>query len=315
MGPPPARAPPPCVVCLDQVEDSDEISGHSLGVQTARGAGHRSLDSFARRLTKLLRHDCPRRGLPVGADGFVSVTCVLSLPENESFEVSEVLAVVAADQKRRFQLALSRGPPPAAVHTPENDRPPLRILPAGAVCCMRCASGALGLLIRATQGHSIAEVDSSRLLTPVRSLEELQRAVLACTYTRERGPRATVPDEGLTLVHGTYMRFWESIKSHGLRRMGRRHVHFAGFPGVWTGGSRACPVSFQGLKEACGPTSGFRASCDLLLILDFEKALEKALRFFVAANGVVLTEGDERGAVPWDCLAAALDRKTGRALL
>lgn len=261
-------------------------------------------------------------------DGFVPVSSVLSLSENRTFSLSDVLIVVSTDKKQRFQLAVERPGSPLAVPPGPGSQlqqteggAALTILPPGEVCCTRCMSGATGIYIRATQGHSVAEIESHRLLSPARSRSELEQAVLAHTYPSE-GPRLDSPyRRGVTLVHGTYLRAWEGIKREGLKRMRRRHVHFTPFWGVWAGSLSdiLIPSNDKELVRSEGPNvappvSGFKASCDLLLILNFEKAVEKGLCFFVAANGVVLTEGDEHGAVPIDCFAAAVERKTGRVL-
>jgi 2'-phosphotransferase len=39
--------------------------------------------------------------------------------------------------------------------------------------------------------------------------------------------RITNPAEYPVVVHGTYMKNWESIQRTGLNRMGRKHIHFA----------------------------------------------------------------------------------------
>lgn len=283
-----------------------------------------TLDSFSRRLTKLLRHEGPRRGLLVRADGFVSVSSILPLAENRPFFLSDLLYVISTDEKQRFQLAFIRANSPTDTEctcTPTGGpQETMRILPAGEVCCTRCAAGTSGLHVRATQGHSISEVESRLLFSPIRSQRELEEAVMGSISTsRVQGsPR----DGRVTLVHGTYLRLWDDIKREGLKRMRRRHVHFTPFWGVWggSGSDILVPVKEKERDEMKATkadtvslsVSGFRASCDLLLILDLEKAMEKGLCFFLAANGVVLTEGNGRGAVPPDCIAAAVERHTGK---
>lgn len=41
-----------------------------------------------------------------------------------------------------------------------------------------------------------------------------------------------------------------------------------------------------------------RNSSQILIYIDVQKALDSGLQFFVSANGVVLSEGDERGFIP-----------------
>jgi 2'-phosphotransferase len=41
--------------------------------------------------------------------------------------------------------------------------------------------------------------------------------------------------------------------------------------------------------------AGMRGSSQILIFVDVQKALESGIEFFLSGNGVVLTEGDERG--------------------
>jgi RNA:NAD 2'-phosphotransferase (TPT1/KptA family) len=61
--------------------------------------------------------------------------------------------------------------------------------------------------IRAAQGHSIKTISSEELLTPVTD---------ASLYPH--------------CVHGTNTKLWNVIKLQGLKKMGRKHVHFSSFP-------------------------------------------------------------------------------------
>ncbi|KAH9840037.1 KptA family-domain-containing protein [Rhodofomes roseus] len=77
-------------------------------------------------------------------------------------------------------------------------------------------------------------------------------------------------------VHGTTRKAWELIQKQGLSKMSRNHIHLA-----------------QGV-----PGSGvisMRNSSQILIYVDVQKALEAGIKFFLSANGVVLTEGDEKG--------------------
>ena len=64
------------------------------------------------------------------------------------------------------------------------------------------------LYIRANQGHTMTDINPD--------LETI-----------------TDPDELITVIHGTYFHCWNSIKSNGLSKMKRQHIHFAsGLPGL-----------------------------------------------------------------------------------
>ena len=59
-----------------------------------------------------------------------------------------------------------------------------------------------------------------------------------------------------TIIHGTYFKNWTKIKTEGLSRMNRLHIHFSlGEPGD----SRVI--------------SGMRSSCELYIYIDTEKAV------------------------------------------
>jgi 2'-phosphotransferase len=81
-----------------------------------------------------------------------------------------------------------------------------------------------------------------------------------------------------TVIHGTYFNCLQPILRDGLSKMGRTHIHMT------TGefGSRDV-------------ISGMRRSAEVLIYIDLEKALQAGLKFYVSANGVILTPGDANG--------------------
>jgi 2'-phosphotransferase len=79
-------------------------------------------------------------------------------------------------------------------------------------------------------------------------------------------------------VHGTYLKAWERIKTEGLSRMTRQHMHF---------------TDSLTKKEGQQQVSGFRSSCNVLIYVDLQRAIAAGVRFFRAANGVILTEGHD----------------------
>lgn len=86
-------------------------------------------------------------------------------------------------------------------------------------------------LIRASQGHTLKTVATKELLKLV---EE---------------PFST------PVIHGTNAEAWKSIKTQGLSRMGRNHIHFA-----------------VGLPSDRSVTSGIRKSSTVFIYIDTEKA-------------------------------------------
>mmetsp|Transcript_14781 Transcript_14781/g.29925 ORF Transcript_14781/g.29925 Transcript_14781/m.29925 type:complete len:448 (-) Transcript_14781:286-1629(-) len=125
--------------------------------------------------------------------------------------------------------------------------------------------------IRANQGHSMTEI----------------------TIDMTELSLATAPQ---LAVHGTYQRAWDTIRTMGLSKMNRQHVHMA-----------------RDLPGESGVISGMRASCQVLVYVDLHAGIKAGMRFFESANGVILTDGFG-GVVPPRFLARAVDRRTGRPL-
>lgn len=122
------------------------------------------------------------------------------------------------------------------------------------------AEHAPSLFIRASQGHSLAVVDDEKLL---RKLE----------------PESV--SQYPHVVHGTFLRFWEAIKRQGLRSMTRNHVHFA-----------------PGYPDEAQVISGMRASCDVLIEIDVDRAMAAGMTFYVSDNNVILTRGFDGHVAP-----------------
>lgn len=114
------------------------------------------------------------------------------------------------------------------------------------------------LFIRATQGHTMTVVEDELLLTKIEDCISFQ-----------------------TVVHGSFMKFWDDIKKQGLKTMKRNHIHFApGYPGE---------------KEVI---SGMRSNCSLLIEIDMEKAMKDGMVFYLSKNNVILTSGFDKVIPP-----------------
>lgn len=148
-------------------------------------------------------------------------------------------------------------------------------------------------LIRANQGHSI-KVDVEGLLTPI---------TLAV---------GNIPD---TVVHGTDEPAWRLImKSGGLRRMGRNHIHFAsGLPAGFK--SLAIDTASVEEKEAAPVISGMRKNSSVLIYIDIHAALEAGINFYISENGVILTEGNEEGFLSYAFFKRVESRKRDGGVL
>lgn len=145
-------------------------------------------------LSMLLRHTAREHGVAIDAQGWVVLDDALALLntvdpddpwEGGPVTVDEVRSVVSSSDKQRFAL-WEKSP----------------------------------LLIRASQGHTMAGIDAD--LLPV-DLSE-------------------VP----TAVHGSYYAAWSSVRDEGLKTMGRNHIHLArdlpGESGVISGMRSSCEI-------------------------------------------------------------------------
>ena len=128
------------------------------------------------------------------------------------------------------------------------------------------------------------------------------------------------------------------MKSNGLSRMGRRHVHFAiGLPSA--GGARVGslhtasnvggpPTQSEPEKAGTGEImpavgdidekaadsqkviSGMRKSANILIWVDVEKSIEEAgLKWWRSDNEVILTEGNDQGMVELRFVRRIVDRQ------
>lgn len=103
------------------------------------------------------------------------------------------------------------------------------------------------LLIRANQGHSLdVDVEMKQIINS-----------------------SEIP----TLIHGTTLKAWHTIKNEGLNKMNRKHVHLA-----------------VGLLGENGVFSGMRNSCEVYIYIDSEKAIQEGIIFYRSLNNVILTE-------------------------
>lgn len=148
-------------------------------------------------------------------------------------------------------------------------------------------------IIRANQGHSI-KVDTDGLLEPI-------------TVEAKNVPEVC--------VHGTDESAWKLIlKGGGLRRMGRNHIHFAaGLPAGFK--SLAATELSTEEKEAPPVISGMRKSSTVLIYIDIEAAMASGIKFHLSENGVILSEGNDKGFLPSDFFKRVESRKRGGGIL
>lgn len=133
------------------------------------------------------------------------------------------------------------------------------------------------LYVRANQGHSLQQGLSDDAMLRAVTLDDASGGDFCC-------------------VHGTYRHAWEAIKTQGLHKMSRRHVHFA--PAV----------------DSDAVISGMRRNSEILVYLDAPAALKAGLKLYRSENGVLLTPGID-GVVPPHLFNKVVDAKTGQDLL
>ena len=101
--------------------------------------------------------------------------------------------------------------------------------------------------------------------------------------------------------------------------MGRNHIHFAsGLPAGFTPFSNSTPgeTAEGGEKEATAPViSGMRKNSSVLVYVDIDAALAAGIKFFLSENGVILTEGDEKGLLSYEFFKRVESRKAGGGVL
>merc|ERR1719410_2369730 len=123
------------------------------------------------------------------------------------------------------------------------------------------------LLIRANQGHSIKTVEVE--------MEEITNHV----HINKA-------------IHGTYHKSWEIIRTMGLSRMDRNHIHFA-----------------AGEPEDAEVISGMRSSCQIYIYIDVEAAMREGIKFFRSSNNVILSPGNDEGIIKPNLFLQVVDVK------
>ncbi|OCF33370.1 hypothetical protein I316_04789 [Kwoniella heveanensis BCC8398] len=182
----------------------------------------------------------------------------------------------AQPQPESTELPLVELPLPNPHGEDESSSDPSSSTSTASTAAAAVAGGIKGeYFIRATQGHSI-NLESTAHLEQITAEDEAARKKV-----------------GL-MVHGTRWELYETLKSQGLSRMTRQHVHLA--------------PSFQG---AIVP----RPNSTLYIYLSLPKLLEAGIPVYVSHNGVVLTPGNEEGIVHREFWAKAVRKQSGKRLV
>ncbi|KAH9898888.1 RNA 2'-phosphotransferase, Tpt1 [Xylariomycetidae sp. FL2044] len=270
------------------------------------GGGQNREMLISKALSTLLRHQAENAGIRLDAEGFAPLDKVMQWPRLRSLNptLAEIRLEVRDNAKQRFTLK-----PNPRTHPDANAA-------AESSAADRDDDDPSHWLIRANQGHSIG-LASEALHAPI---------------TLEAGNLPAV------VVHGTYFAFWDAIvSSGGLKRMGRQHVHFG--TGLPDGDNEDVPVQVHDVadeetkekekgqkgkgkqQQQSKVISGMRNDAEILIFVDVERSLrDGGIKWWLSANGVVLTEGDERegeegGLVPTKYFKEVRGRAQGVGVL
>ncbi|MCJ1401168.1 hypothetical protein MMC11_004380 [Xylographa trunciseda] len=254
---------------------------------------------ISKKVSYVLRHGAEKEGLKLDRNGYANCADLLQWRNLRSLNVSfpELQSIVASNDKQRFQLVPLTHTDSSASFTSHETA---------------SSSEPAHYLIRASQGHSLP-IASEALLTPILL------------------PDNDFPEE---VVHGTFPAAWKLIlKSGGLSRMRRQHVHFAkGLPSPPNAKQTAPVLAVQerepdslGKSDELVPVedengsepavlaldegkageqkviSGMRRDASVLIWVDVRRSIsDGGLKWWRSANGVILTEGDSQGMVSID---------------
>jgi 2'-phosphotransferase len=228
--------------------------------------------------------------------------------------INDIRAIVESNDKQRFKLAYR----PMRLYYNDDKDDSLDEAMTMILC------------IRANQGHSMTCIDAESLLTRLTSDQILNSDDL-------------VP----CIVHGTYEDKWHNhIRTEGLHRMTRNHIHFA--TGVNNSGDG--DGDNDGNNNVVNVISGIRQSCTVYIYLDKHKCAAAArnsemismtmmkddngniaklrthgngnggldddkLDLYISDNGVILTDGiNGTGVIPPEYFAYVTHR-SGKMLL
>lgn len=285
-----------------------------------RGRGHGGHMSrttlISKACSKLLRHQAVNEGIPITNDGWVRLDHLLAwrgLSGRNGVSppptIEDIFEVVEVNEKKRFALRLigakternevddgaqaqpvstveelmtAEGETESSVKKEKEAETAAENETVQAISYHRSSKrppDAQEFLIRAVQGHSIQAVASdTSLLKPI-SLDD----------------PSSIPE---TCVHGTFYGAWKDIlRSGGLKRMGRNHVHFAAGPSLEDIGITEEGSVINGKSDKV--ISGMRHDAQLLIYIDLRLCLEDfkqndvEMLWWRSENGVILTEGVE----------------------
>ncbi|MCJ1230446.1 hypothetical protein MMC12_007120 [Toensbergia leucococca] len=285
-------------------------AGGGSSTSSSKGSTTRPLPSrevtISKAMSWVLRHGAEKEGLKLDENGYANVGELLSWQKltAQNLTFPELRTLVLQNDKQRFTLIPNPSIlPPHSPTTPDNDNPTTTTTTTAPQEQQQeqqpySPTNPTHHLIRASQGHSLP-ILSQNLLTPLLPHPPNDDALPALA------------------VHGTTPKAWRLIlASGGLKPMGRTHVHFAaGLPpspsekkNLQRNSSETTTTTTTTTTTSTAPVptpaesekviSGLRPSAQILIWVQLrQSALSGSLKWWRSANGVLLTEGDERGMV------------------
>ncbi|BEI86664.1 hypothetical protein CcaverHIS002_0700100 [Cutaneotrichosporon cavernicola] len=267
-------------------------------------------------LSYILRHGAEKEGLHIRSDGLVRLDDVIARPKlkNLKIDTEAVFRLVDENAKKRFELVFGydpSAPKPKKKHVqPARKKrpPPPGYGPKATPDSGTPDSGSATPVDDVTVGVSEEKKEEEEwterafvnLPPPESSFDCPEGGGVADSDTGHTGHwyiravqghsiklegtghleslRADVEgkERAGAMVHGTRWELWEALMDKGLSRMNRQHVHLA--------------------PALTGPITP-RNNSTLLIFLDLPKLLASNIPVYAAANGVILTPGDEHGVV------------------
>ncbi|KAN0068785.1 RNA 2'-phosphotransferase, Tpt1 / KptA family domain containing protein [Elaphomyces granulatus] len=247
--------------------------------------------AISKALSLLLRHAAEKEGVKINAEGYANVADVLAWRKIRSLQATfpEILDTIAASDKKRFALLYrpsTLGDNERGNDVSETTTTVSELESATAHALSVKDLDPTHFLIRATQGHTIKNLDLTTFLEPL-SLSEPSQEAISLTYFPT------------TVVHGTYHGAWPMIlRSGGLQTMGRNHIHFATGPSLeetMPHGREGKPTPPAKQRGQSTVISGMRWDTTILIYIDIKKALTAGCPFWRSENGVILSEGIDTG--------------------
>lgn len=252
-------------------------SGNPSKVTKTKGNGNRRQREpvtrsvrISKLLSKLLRHQAESEGLKIDSEGFIKLSDVLKHKYLKSLKTTydEVFEIVNNNDKKRFKI----------INKSSNNTDDYK-------CTQYSPEFADYYYISALQGHSINKIEKTFNMVEFKNDD------------------IDFPKE---IIHGTFKKNLELIlKSGGLSKMKRNHIHFTSGLPEWLIELRRKPrpslnsddniIQEEDVEKII---SGMRKTCNVLIYLDIEKLKNlNEIKIFKSENGVILSPGDENGFI------------------